>query len=676
MSASSPVTTSLLSAAKSPYSPAEVDAILLGILGAPREVRQQGWHALITSSAQAELVDALNARLEQLGAERAVGAAPGSPERVKALREAMDAHGVTGFLVPRGDRYQGEYVPACADRLAHATGFTGSAGGAIITRDGGAVFTDGRYAIQIKQQVNSDLLSPLLYSESSLSQWMVEHLGERDVIGFDPWLMTPQTFDALCEKLARTSITLRALETNLVDATWPDRPAEPLAPVFPHPPEFAGMASAEKRAELLCALRKQGATACLLTATEATAWLLNLRGGDVPFTPLALGYSLCIDDGSELGELHLFMDARKLTRAAYMELEAGGVHIHELETILSMLTRLGQRGHQRVHCDKRSAPLKLVQALKAAGAQVITGQDPTALPRARKNSVEREGTRAAHVRDGVAVVKFLHWLDAELAREQPMDEITASDQLEAFRAQGEHFRGLSFPSISGLGPNGAIIHYRATQESRRTFTPHTLYLIDSGAQYSDGTTDITRTLAVGEPTEQMKLHVTLVLKGMIQLTLARFPAGTLGTQLDLLARQALWQHGLNFAHGTGHGVGSYLSVHEGPQSISPRHNDTALEPGMILSNEPGFYKEDAYGIRLENLIMVTPPEPIAGGEVDMLGFETLTLVPFDLRLIRADLLTPRETDWLNAYHGRVRAALSPLLDEAARAWLEQATRSI
>ena len=661
----------------SPYTPDQVDAILEGILGAPEEIHaQDSWLELIAPDVDDALATALRARLEALAAKDKDAPAPGSSERIAAIRAAMATAGVTAFFVPRGDRYRGEYVPSCADRLANATGFTGSAGMAFIKAEGGGVFTDGRYSIQIKQQVNPDELEAIVMGEVKLRDWLRANMSEEDVIGLDPWLVTQAFWKDLEEKLEHTGVTLKALDTNLVDETWEDRPAEPLAPVTVHPLEFAGISRQKKRASILEQMRDKHIDATLLTSTPSTAWLLNIRGGDVPFTPLPLGYTLLVDDESEFGQVHLFMDKRKITRDAHEALTTDGVEIHPPEELLAMLAALPDQGKKRVHVDRASCVLKLSMTLEDAGAEVIAGQDLTELPRAKKNETEREGTRQAHIRDGVAVTRFLRWLDERVTQPEPLTEIEASDALEGFRTQGEHFRGLSFPSISGFGPNGAIIHYRATLESDRTFTGDTLYLIDSGGQYSDGTTDITRTIAIGNPDDEMKRRFTLVLKGMIQLTLARFPSKTTGTQLDLLARQALWQAGLNFAHGTGHGVGSYLSVHEGPQSISPRNNATNLEPGMILSNEPGYYKEEAYGIRIENLIMVTPAEAIEGGELEMFGFETLTLAPIDRRLIVSDLLTEDERGWLDHYHARVRETLSPMLSSEDAAWLEQATRPV
>lgn len=674
---SSTIEAAALTRCGSSYTPQQVDAILHGILGAPEEVHaQDAWLSLVAPNPDEALANALRARLATLAETSPEAPAPGSSDRINAIRAAMKEHGVTAFFIPRGDRYRGEYVPSCADRLANATGFTGSAGMAFVKLEGGGVFTDGRYSIQIKQQVNAEELEALVMGEVKLRDWLRASMSEGDVIGIDPWLVTQAFWNDLEKMLEHTGVKLQALETNLVDLTWKDRPAEPLAPVTTHPLEFAGVSRQHKRQQILEKMRDKHLDATLLTATPSTAWLLNIRGGDVPFTPLPLGYTLLVDDGSEHGRVQLFMDIRKITRSAREELAADGIEILPPEDLLTTLANLPEPGEKktRVHVDRASCVLKLSRAIEDAGAEVVAGKDLTELPRAKKNPAEREGTRHAHVRDGVAVTRFLCWLDARVPKGN-LTEIEASDALENFRAQGEHFRGLSFPSISGFGPNGAIIHYRATPESNRTFTNDTLYLIDSGGQYSDGTTDITRTVAIGSPSHEMKRRFTLVLKGMIQLTLARFPEKTTGTQLDLLARQALWNAGLNFAHGTGHGVGSFLSVHEGPQSISPRNNDTNLAPGMILSNEPGYYKEEAYGIRIENLIMVSPAAEIEGGETEMMGFETLTLAPIDLRAVLPELLTEQERNWLDAYHVRVRETLAPMLSSEEAAWLEQATRS-
>ena len=460
---------------------------------------------------------------------------------------------------------------------------------------------------------------------------------------------------------------LRPVSDNPVDRVWSGRPAAPIAPVMPHPERFAGESAQSKRARIGRGLAEEGATAAVLTMPESIAWLLNIRGGDVPHTPLPLSFAILRQDGS----VTLFIDRRKLVAGIERHL-GNGVTVMPPDELGPALEALAAEG-SRVQVDPATAACWIFDRLEKAGAKILRAADPCLLPKACKNPVEIGGTRAAHKRDGAALTRFLAWL----AREAPkgaLSEITASDRLETIRREGEHFRDLSFPTISGAGSNGAIVHYRAAPETEKRLEPGTLYLLDSGAQYLDGTTDVTRTLAIGAPTQEMRDRFTRVLKGHIALALARFPKGTTGTQLDAFARRALWQKGLDYDHGTGHGVGSYLGVHEGPQRISKAPNGQALLPGMIVSNEPGYYKTGAYGIRIENLVLV---QPVAGeGEREMLGFETLTLAPIDRNLIETSLLDDEEIAWLDAYHKRVRDTLTPLVDAATEHWLAQATQPL
>ncbi|MGE5505482.1 MAG: aminopeptidase family protein P, partial [Actinomycetota bacterium] len=447
-----------------------------------------------------------------------------------------------------------------------------------------------------------------------------------------------------------------------VDAVWSDQPGPPQSPVVAHPQRFAGRSSAEKRIDVADAKKADKLDAAFLSAPDSVAWLLNIRGGDVDYTPLPLAFALVHADAG----VELFMDPAKLAAGVVDD----AVTVRAPGELAAALDRLKDK---RVRVDQAAAPYWVVDRLNHAGARIDRGADPCALPKACKNAVELDGARAAHRRDGAAMVRFLAWL---AGRGPGVREMEAADRLAAFRAEGEHFRGLSFPTISGAGPNGAIVHYRSTPATDRALEAGQLYLLDSGAQYLDGTTDVTRTVAIGTPGPEERARFTLVLKGHIAVSAARFPAGTTGSQLDVLARHALWAAGLDYDHGTGHGVGSYLGVHEGPQRISKVGSPVALRPGMVLSNEPGYYKPGAYGIRIENLVAVVEAAAPPGAERQLLGFEPLTLVPIDLGLVDPTLLTAAELAWLDSYHTRVRAEIAPLVDGTARAWLEKATRPI
>ncbi len=587
-------------------------------------------------------------------------------QRFQAVLDELERRGLDGFLVPRADEHQGEYVPPCAERLAWLTGFTGSAGLAIVYRPGSAIFVDGRYTLQVGDQVDTALFAPRHLMEQPPAQWLAEHLERGARIGFDPWLHTPNGLESLRKACAKAGAELLACETNPVDAAWTDQPDPPLATVSAHPLEYAGEASATKRQRLGEQLAAEGIDAALLTQPDSIAWLLNVRGGDVQHAPLVLSFALL----HASGRVDWFVDARKLDPALREHL-GEGVELQVPEQLDRVLEGLGH-ADCRVRVDPATTAVRLVDLLEYAGATLDRGADPCVLPKALKNPAELTGARAAHERDGVALTRFLHWL-AEHAPSGEVDELGAAEQLRRFREETGELRDLSFDTISGAGPNGAIVHYRVTPETNRRLRPGELYLVDSGGQYRDGTTDVTRTVAIGEPDAEQRERFTLVLKGHIALARARFPKGTNGAQLDVLARHALWQAGLDFDHGTGHGVGSYLSVHEGPQRISKFSHDVALQPGMIVSNEPGYYKTGGYGIRIENLVMVAGATDITGGERSMLGFETLTLAPIDLNLVEPALLSREELDWLNAYHARVREVIGPRLDQATRAWLERVT---
>ncbi len=592
--------------------------------------------------------------------------------RVAKLREWLAARELDGFIVPRADQHQGEYVAPGSERLRWLTGFSGSAGVAIILADRAFIFVDGRYQLQVREQVDLGIFTIENLIANPPPAWIRENLGKGAEIGFDPWLHTIGEVNALKKAAAKTGATLVPLADNPIDEIWTDQPSEPLAEVEIHPIAFAGELAKDKLARLAATIAREGATHCVLTDPSSIAWAFNIRGADVPHTPLALGFAILAADGKH----RLFLDGRKLSRKveAYLTQLAELRAPDALEAEVIELARSGAR----IALDPVLAADKLRALVEENGGTVVLEPDPARLPRATKNQAEIQGARAAHRRDGAAVAKLLCWLDAQ--KPGTLDEIKAVTQLEEMRRSvGEEtqmpLRDVSFDTISGAGPNGAIMHYRVSHATNRPLREGELFLLDSGAQYQDGTTDITRTVAVGKPTEEMRERFTLVLKGMISISTLRFPAGTRGCDIDAFARIALWQRGLDFAHGTGHGVGSYLAVHEGPQRIAKTGTEKLLE-GMILSNEPGYYKEGHYGIRIENLIIVTRPERPEGGDLPVHGFETLTLAPIDRRLVRPDLLSPTELEWLNAYHARVLGEIGPMVDGETLKWLEQATAPI
>ena len=593
--------------------------------------------------------------------------ANGAP-RVALLREKLAEQGLDGFLVPRADEHQGEYVPPRAQRLGWLTGFTGSAGAALILKKQAYIFIDGRYELQVRNQTDGNVFSYESLVTNPPASWLAEN-GKGLTIGFDPWLHTISEANALREALENQGGKLVPVAHNLVDLVWDDQPEAPLTPVTIQPARFSGHEAEDKIKEMQKAVAVAGASATVLTDPSSVAWVFNIRGKDVSNTPLPLSFAIIPAEG----EPELFIDERKLAiePRAYLTQLSKLCEPAKLEGHLSARAARGET----ILLDPALAAEKLRLAVEAAGGHVIHGKDPARLPRAIKNKAELDGSRAAHERDGVAMVNFLSWLDAQ--KHGTVDEISAAQKLEESRDKaGRDFQmpleDISFDSISGAGPDGAIIHYRVNTDTNRKLNDGELYLIDSGAQYRDGTTDITRTVAVGTITPETIRSFTLVLKGMIAITTARFPKGTRGQDIDVLARIALWKQGFDYAHGTGHGVGSYLSVHEGPQSISKKGVQELL-PGMILSNEPGYYKPGAYGIRIENLIIVKEAEVPAGGELPMMSFETLTFCPIDRRLIDNSLLTQEELDWLNAYHDRVRDKLIGHLDGKQAEWLTTAT---
>lgn len=579
--------------------------------------------------------------------------------RLEALRAALAAAGVDGLLVPRADEHLGEYVPASAERLAWISGFTGSAGLVIVLADRAVLFTDGRYTLQAAQQTDAALWERRHITEEPPADWLKQHAaGKR--IGYDPWLHA----EPAIERLAASGAVLVPLPANPLDAVWAGRPAAPATPVRPHPLEFAGKASAEKRAEAAALLRDAGQQAAVLSDPTAIAWLLNIRGSDVPYTPLPLSFALLRDDAA----LDLFLEPGRLDAEARAWL-GNDVALRPRADLPASLDALAGR---TVRIDLEATPAWFARRLREAGATVAGGEDPCRLPRACKNEVERGGARRAHARDAVALARFLAWF-AAAAPAGGETEMSAAAKLLACRAEGERFRGESFPAISGAGEHGAIVHYRVSPESDRRIAANECYLIDSGAQYLDGTTDVTRTIwtGPGPAPAELRDRATRVLKGHIALATLRFPQGVAGPHLDALARRALWDQGLDYDHGTGHGVGSYLSVHEGPAGFSRAARPVPLKEGMILSNEPGFYATGEYGIRLENLLLVRAAD-IPGARKPFLEFETLTLAPFDRALLDPALLTREERAWLDAYHARVLAEVGPGLDPATAAWLRSA----
>jgi Xaa-Pro aminopeptidase len=591
-----------------------------------------------------------------------------SGPRVAALRTELARRGLTGFIVPRSDRHQNEYVPACEQRLAWLTGFTGSAGVAIVLMHRAVLFVDGRYTLQVRDQVDTSIFAIEHLIEMPPDRWIGENLTADDRLGYDPWLHTVEAVERLEKACAAVGAKLIPVEPDLIDAIWTDRPAPPLGAVKLHDPRFAGEAASEKLARIRTELAKQRADALVVSDPHAVAWTFNIRGADVAHTPLPLAFAIV----PQADRPSLYIDGRKLSNEVRNHLEAL-VDVCEPSDFPPALEELG-RQKKSVRLDQGTAAEALARLITSHGGKVSRGACPIALMKAVKNEVEIAGTRAAHVRDGAAVTRFLAWFDREAPRGK-LTEIDAVAALESFRRDTGLLKDISFPTIAAAGPDGAIVHYRVTTKSNRAIAPGELFLIDSGGQYEDGTTDVTRTVAVGEPTAEVRDRFTRVLKGHIAIARAVFPEGTTGAQLDSFARQFLWVQGLDFDHGTGHGVGSYLSVHEGPARIS-KLGTTALKPGMILSNEPGYYKAGAYGIRIENLVLVVRAAAVAGAEKPLNAFETLTLAPIDRRLIVAEMLTLEETAWLDAYHARVFATLAPSLDTETRAWLAAASRPL
>jgi len=576
------------------------------------------------------------------------------------LRREMQARGLDGFLVPHEDEHQNEYLPAANDRLAWISGFTGSAGAGVVMKDKAAVFADGRYTVQVKAQVDQGQFELRDFNETAVARYLAEQ-PKGSVVGYDPRLHSPDALKRLQTAAKRAGVVLKPVDSNPLDAAWgTERPAQPQAKVVPHPIEYAGENAADKRARIGTAVAEAGADVALLTAPTSVAWLFNIRGGDVIRSPLPLGQALVEADG----RARLFLDPAKVTD----ELPGWLGEDVTLETPETLASALDEMRGRSVLIDPGQSAAWYFDRVEAAGGTVVRGQDPCTLPRAVKNPVEIEGARQAHIRDGAALARFLHWLDTE-AQETLPDERAVVEKLEQFREGTGALMDLSFDTIAGAGPNGALPHYKPVTRTIRRMEKGSLLLVDGGGQYLDGTTDVTRTIAVGEPSDDQRRMFTLVLKGHIAMAVVRFPEGTTGHQLDALARLPLWMQGHDYDHGTGHGVGSYLGVHEGPQRIAKAVNTQPLLTGMIVSNEPGYYREGHWGIRIETLQVVTAPEAIPGGERPMHGFEQLTLAPLDRRLIDVDLLTADERAYVDAYHAEVLAKVGPLLDGAVRDWL-------
>lgn len=641
---------------------------MAGIAQAPESVDGPAWLRLIDPEVVAqEGEDHLGAVLRTVRAREPQAESPA--DRLSRLRRLLKEQRLAGFVIPRTDEHQGESVAPSAQRLQWLCGFSGSAGTAIVLTRRAALFVDGRYTLQAAGETDPELFAIHHTTHEPMSGWIAEHLPRRGRLGYDPWLHTPRQVEALEQACVRAGGRAVAVDRNPIDEMWKDRPPAPIAPVTLLAERYAGVSSRDKRGEVAEILRRDRQDAAILSAPDSIAWLLNVRGGDIGFSPVVLSFAIIGRDGT----VEWFVDPRKLTPAVAQGL-GDGVTLAPPAALASALDRLAAVAAS-VRIDADGTPQWVAARLRRGGARIVAADDPCAALKAVKNAVECQGLRAAHGRDGAALCRFLAWL-AVTASNRPVSELEAADRLERLRAANPLYRGLSFPTISAAGPHGAVVHYRPSPATNRTLEEGSVYLVDSGAQYLDGTTDVTRTVAIGAPSEEMRHRFTLVLKGHIDLATMCFPKDTSGSQLDAFARRALWAAGLDYDHGTGHGVGCYLNVHEGPQRISKLPNRIALRPGMVVSNEPGYYKTGAYGIRIENLVLVIPVAAPAVAEHMLFGFETLTLAPIDRTLIAPALLDPGEIAWLDAYHARVRATIGPEVDADTRAWLDAVTRPL
>ena len=588
--------------------------------------------------------------------------------RLNAIRQQLEVNQIDAFIIPRADEYLGEYVPARNERLHWATGFTGSAGMAIVLKDRAAIFTDGRYTVQVRQQVDGSLFEYLSLYDDPQIDWLIDTLPAGASVGIDSRLHTLAWYQQAKAQFDKAQINLVEVNDNPIDVSWIDRPAPSASTMTLFSHEGAGRNSVEKRQKIGALVKKQGADVALIAALDSCCWLLNIRGNDVPRFPVILGCGLL----SANGDMTFFTDLAKVPNNIAEHVGAG-VSFKEESELACVLAKMEG---VKLLADPHSANAYSQLLAQKGGAKLIAGTDPVAIPKAQKNSAELAGMRACHIRDGVAVSRFLAWLDSQVEQHIMHDEAQLADKLESFRLQDPLYREPSFDTISATGANAAMCHYNHNNGTPSTMTMDSIYLVDSGAQYIDGTTDVTRTIAIGKVTDEQKKMVTLVLKGHIALDTARFPKGTSGQQLDAFARQYLWQHGFDYDHGTGHGVGHFLSVHEGPQRIGKNVNGVALLPGMVLSNEPGYYRADGFGIRIENLVAVQPCQALQGAEREMYEFDALTHIPMDARLIDKSLLTDFEVNWFNQYQQKVRQTLAPLMQGDELAWLNKVTEAI
>jgi Xaa-Pro aminopeptidase len=640
--------------------------LIAGVISAPQAEDTEAWLTLVPARQRPTMKRRLLTFEAQMRSDQAKQQAStiAAAERLALVRSELVRQGLTGFVVPSPDEQQCEYTPVYAKRLGWLTGFTGSAGTAVLSLDQAAMFVDGRYTLQAATQTG-ELFEQQHITHNPPKQWIAAKLKPGTILGYDPWLHTAVDVAALRMAVVKAGGKLVACTRNPIDAVWKDQPATPIAPIVPQALKYAGKKASEKIAAIGKRLSDERIFALIVTDADSVAWLLNIRGGDVAHSPLPLGFAIVYSDC----HVDLFCDQRKISPRLAKHL-GRNVYTYPRETFSETLDWLAET---RVQIDRTTAAAYIVDRLTAVCADIVWATDPCKLPKAVKNKVELAGAMNAHRRDGVALTRFLGWVK-KAAAQGTLTELEVAAQLHAFRRQGELFRDLSFTTIVGAGAHGAIVHYQATPESNCRIEPDSLLLVDSGAQYLDGTTDVTRTVAIGTPTVEMRDRFTRVLKGHIALANTRFPAGTTGHELDVLARHALWQVGLDYDHGTGHGVGSYLGVHEGPHGIGKKPS-VPLLPGMIVSNEPGYYKKGEYGIRIENLVFVREIN-IPGAERPMLGFETLTVAPIDLDLVDVSLLNGAEIDWLNSYHDHVLHSLSPLLEGETAEWLCKATRHI
>jgi Xaa-Pro aminopeptidase len=651
----------LLAAAGVRRSVKDIHALIRGVIAAPAGPEPDAWLDLVAPPDAAGLRACLRRLKDDLA--RAPVEEPPIPERLRRLRAELRARRLDGLILPLTDEHRSEYLPGCAQRLAWLTGFTGSAGVLIVLAERAAVFVDGRYTVQAEAQLDPQLFERHHLVDEPPAKWLGEQLSAGQRVGYDPALLIKAEGERYRAACTRAGAELVALADNPVDAVWTTRPAPPIAPIRQLDERYAGEAAAAKRTRMGQEVAAAGAEVAAITALDSIAWLLNARGADVPFNPLFLSFALLHADGA----VELFVDPRKLIPGQSL---GNGVSIQPVEGFARALDQLGA-ARRAVLVDPKVTSVRVIQSLEAAGARVIEGDEPCVLAKACKNPVELTGARAAQCRDGAAVCRFLCWLEREVGA-RAITEREAAARLDDERRRDPLYRGPSFETISAAGPNAALPHYRLTDASNRVLGHEPIYLVDSGGQYLDATTDITRTIAVGAPSAEMRRQFTLVLKGHIAIARALFPVGASGAQLDSFARQYLWQAGFDFDHGTGHGIGSYLCVHEGPQRIA-KTGTVALKPGMIVSNEPGYYRSGAYGIRIENLVIVEPRHTPEGGERELLGFETITRAPIDRRLIEPGLLDASERAWLDDYHARVHADLIDLVGPQATAWLTRAT---